>query len=429
MRGLNTMKLLQGGALALLLCGAAWSQTSPSASASPSPSISPSVLPSALPSASVPAGSASQPAAEQTQPLPSALAAQPAGNGKGPPAGFVAMAEPKADENNATRAKTQPGNNAPFWRGVRESGHVAGYTSLPGAEMGMLIQPFVQYPGSRFTTAGEAWRQVRNRWLIPYGGALLLIVAGAIAVFYWRKGALGHAENNSELRQIERFTPFERAAHWANAGAFVALALSGIVMAFGKYFLLPIMGATLFGWLTYGLKTMHNFVGPLFVVSLVVVFVTFIRDNVPGRADWTWLKRGGGMLSGQEVPSHRFNAGEKVVFWGGVFFLGSIVVASGLVLDKLIPGLGETRGQMQVAHMFHAVGALLMMAMFMGHIYIGTIGMRGASKAMRSGYVDEAWAREHHQWWYDDIKAGKIAAQRSAQVEKAAPLAAPGAQA
>ena len=43
----------------------------------------------------------------------------------------------------------------------------AGITQLPGPEMGTLIQSFVQYPGSSYTTAGEAWRQVRNRWLIP----------------------------------------------------------------------------------------------------------------------------------------------------------------------------------------------------------------------------------------------------------------------
>ncbi len=73
--------------------------------------------------------------------------------------------------------KSQPGNNAPFWRAVRESGNEQGYSSLPGAEAATLIQPFVQYPGSRLTSAGEAWRQVRNQWIIPYGGALLLIVA------------------------------------------------------------------------------------------------------------------------------------------------------------------------------------------------------------------------------------------------------------
>lgn len=333
---------------------------------------------------------------------------------KGPPIGFVAPAEPKPDENNAQRAKTQPGNNAPFWRDVRESGSKAGYSSLPGAENGVLIQGFVQYPGSRFTSAGEAWRQVRNNLIIPYGGSLLVIVALAIAIFYWRKGQLGgHMADTG--RKIERFTPFERAAHWSNAVAFVVLAVSGIVMAFGKFFMLPIMGATLFGWLTYALKTVHNFAGPLFAVSLLVVIFTFVRDNLPAKGDLTWLRRGGGLLSDHEVPSHRFNAAEKLLFWGGVFLVGLVVVASGLVLDLLVPGLGETRGQMQVAHMVHAVGAVLMMAMFLGHIYIGTVGMKGAYGAMRTGYVDEAWAKEHHEWWYDDIKAGKIPAQRSGQ--------------
>ncbi len=331
---------------------------------------------------------------------------------KGPPAGFVAPAEPKPDENNAQRGKTQPGNNAPFWRGVRESGNQQGITSLPGAELGVLVQPFVQYPGSRFTTAGEAWRQVRNQWIIPYGGALLLIAAGAVAIFYWRRGALaGHTPDTG--RVIERFTPFERSAHWANAIAFVLLAVSGVIMAFGKFFLLPVLGATLFGWLTYALKNVHNFVGPIFAVSLVVVFFTFVRDNVPKLGDMAWLRRGGGLFGGAEVPSHRFNAGEKLIFWGGVFALGIVVVLSGLVLDKLVPGLGETRGQMQVAHMVHAVATVFMMAMFIGHIYLGTVGMKGAYSAMRTGYVDEAWAKDHHEWWYDDVKAGKIPVQRS----------------
>jgi formate dehydrogenase subunit gamma len=338
----------------------------------------------------------------------------------GPPAGFVAPAEPKPDENNAARSKSQPGNNAPMWRAVRESGTTPGISSLPGAEMGVLVQPFTQYPGSRFTSAGEAWRQVRNQWILPYGGSLVLIIAGAIGIFYWRKGALGGHEADTG-RKIERFTPFERSAHWANAIAFVALAVSGLVMAFGKFFLLPVLGSTLFGWITFALKNIHNFVGPLFAVSLVVVIFTFIRDNLPAKGDLNWLSKGGGLLSGKEVPSHRFNAGEKIVFWAGVFVLGLVVVASGLVLDKLVPGWGDTRAQMQVANMVHAVATVLMMCLFMGHIYIGTIGMKDSFKAMRTGYVDEAWAKEHHEWWYDDVKAGKIPTQRSAPPAPAAP--------
>ncbi|WP_280152634.1 formate dehydrogenase subunit gamma [Piscinibacter sp. XHJ-5] len=339
------------------------------------------------------------------------------------PASTVAAPEPKPDDTNALRAKSQPGNNAPFWRQVHESGTKAGITSLPGAEKGVLVQPFVQYPGSRYTNAGEAWRQVRNDWIIPYGSALLVIVLVAIALFHWRKGPIGHAENRGGT--IERFTYFERAAHWTNAVAFCVLGISGIVMAFGKFFLLPITGHLLFGWISYLLKTAHNFFGPLFAVSLVIVIVTFVRDELPRRGDLTWIKKGGGMLGGEEVPSHRFNAGEKLLFWGGAVLLGLIVVGSGLVLDKLLPGLDYLRSDMQVAHMVHAVAAVFMIVLLLGHIYLGTAGMRGAYRAMRDGYVDDEWAREHHALWHQDIEAGKIPAQRSRQAPPAEPVIQP----
>ncbi|MDM0038049.1 formate dehydrogenase subunit gamma [Variovorax sp. J22G21] len=344
---------------------------------------------------------------------------------------FEVKPEASADPNylnqsNGERNKVQPGNNAPMWRQV--SGGVTGYSSLPVAEApeaGNLIQPFVQYPGSRFTNAGEAWRQVRNDWIIPYGAALLFVTLLALAIFYLTRGSIKlHGPETG--RRIERFTPFERATHWSNAIAFVTLAISGIVMAFGKFFLLPVMGGALFGWLAYALKNIHNFMGPLFVVTTIFMIVTFIRSNWPSAGDLKWLVRAGGLFGGKEVPSHRFNAGEKVVFWGGVLFLGSIVIGSGLFLDKLIPGVVYLRGDMQIAHMIHGVATLFMMALIMGHIYIGTLGMQGAYKAMREGHVDETWAREHHELWYDDIVAGKIPAQRSGMPPAARPLPAEG---
>ena len=256
---------------------------------------------------------------------------------------------------------------------------------------------------------------MRNQWIIPYGAALLAIVLLALGIFYFAKGSLGHEHPDGVgPRRIERFTPFERAAHWSNAIAFVLLGVSGIIMAFGKFFLLPVIGQTLFGYLTYLLKNIHNFAGPLFAVSLLVMIVTFARDNLPKKGDLKWLLHFGGMTSKNgELPSHRFNAGEKVVFWLGVVLFGLVVAASGLVLDRLMPGMDFTRGQMQVAHMVHNVSAVLMLAIMFGHIYIGSIGMRGAYTAMRRGYVDEAWAREHHAYWYEDIKAGRIPAERT----------------
>jgi len=361
-------------------------------------------------------------------PDPSAVPTAPAGAAAAQPAGairsqniFDVRPEASADPNflnqtNGERQRVQPGNNAPMWRQV--SGGVTGFSSLPASEApeaGNLIQRFVQYPGSHYTNAGEAWRQVRNNWIIPYGAALLFVTLLALAIFYFTRGPIG-LHGHETGRKIERFTPFERATHWSNATAFVVLAISGIVMAFGKFFLLPVLGGALFGYMAYVLKTVHNFVGPLFVLTTIFMVFTFIRSNWPSKDDLTWLRHGGGLFGGgKEPPSHRFNAGEKLVFWGGVLFLGSLVIGSGLFLDKLLPGFVYTRGEMQIAHMIHAVATLCMMALILGHIYIGTLGMKGAYKAMREGNVDETWAKEHHPLWYDDIAAGKIPAQRSVQ--------------
>ncbi|WP_454764721.1 formate dehydrogenase subunit gamma [Cupriavidus campinensis] len=304
------------------------------------------------------------------------------------------------------RTLTQPGNNAPVWREINsDQPH---YSSLPAKEAGVLIQ-----------RTGQRWRLFRNGVLTVWGGWLLVLVPSAILAFFaWRRTIPLTAPRTG--RMIERFTPTERFVHWTVAISFVILGLSGIVMLFGKHFLLPIMGHTLFGWLTYVLKNLHNLTGPVFTLAIIATFVIFVRDNLPSREDLTWIRRLGGLVSGRHVPSARFNAGEKMWFWGGLVVLGLILSASGWVLDMIVPGMDYYRATMQIAHMIHGVAAVVMIALALGHIYMGTIGMEGAYRAMRDGYVDEAWAKEHHELWHDDIKAGKIPAQRSTPREDAA---------
>jgi formate dehydrogenase subunit gamma len=197
-------------------------------------------------------------------------------------------------------------------------------------------------------------------------------------------------------------------AHWTVAISFVVLAFTGILMLFGKHVILPLFGHTLFGWIAFACKNIHNFVGPVFTISLLVFFVIYVKDNLPEASDLKWLARLGGLRGKGHVSAGRFNAGEKLWFWGGVVFLGLIVSASGLILDMLLPGIEYSRGNMQIANVIHVVGAVLVASMSLAHIYIGTIGMEGAYAAMRTGYVDDTWAKEHHDLWYDDVVTGKV---------------------
>jgi formate dehydrogenase subunit gamma len=297
------------------------------------------------------------------------------------------------EETQAQRQQVQPGNNAPVWREVRSGKEE--YTSVTGRETGVLIQ-----------TEGQTWRKLRNGPITFYGGWLVVLVLIALGLFYKWRGPIGlHSPPTGKM--IERFSSFERIAHWTMAISFCILAVSGLTMLLGKYVLLPLIGHTLFGWLATLGKNLHNFVGPIFMFSIVVFAAKFIRDNIPRAYDITWLAKVGGVLSGEVVPSGRFNAAEKIWFWGGVIGLGTVSCASGLVLD--FPNFDQTRALMMLANIVHVIAAILFIVWSFTHIYLGTVGTTGAYEAMRDGYVDETWAREHAQYWYDDVKAGRRA--------------------
>lgn len=250
---------------------------------------------------------------------------------------------------------------------------------------------------------GNTWRVLRNGPLALIFGTVMVLVLAAIFVFYRLVGP-ARADTPDTGRRIQRFSRWERWVHWATAISFLVLAVTGLVLTFGKKLLIPLVGHTVYGGLAYLFKYLHNFVGPLFIVCSVLMFFTFLHRNFFKKIDWLWVKKGGGLVSHEHVPAGFFNAGEKAWFWLGVTLLGLLMSASGLVLD--FAGFGQTRYVMQVANYLHIIGATLYIAAAMGHIYIGTWGTPGAYHAMRHGDVDESWAKAHHGVWYDEVKAG-----------------------
>ncbi len=280
-------------------------------------------------------------------------------------------------------------NNPPSWGDVSGKGQ---YASVPGRETNVLIQG-----------AGHEWRKLRNGPVTFYGGIILLIPFAILVLFYLVKGPI-KVHDKLTGRQIERFTSVERVAHWTMALSFVVLGLTGIVILFGKHLLIPVLGHAAFSTLTVLSKNLHNFVGPLFIFALFIFIVLFVKENVPKAYDSAWLGKFGGMLSGEHVASGKFNAGEKILFWSLVVGLCSVIAVTGLILN--FPNWNQGREAMQVANLVHGVCAILAMAMSFFHMYLGTVGMEGALAAMKTGYVDETWAREHHEYWYNDVKAG-----------------------
>ncbi|UYG09572.1 formate dehydrogenase subunit gamma [Halomonas sp. M4R1S46] len=248
--------------------------------------------------------------------------------------------------------------------------------------------------------SGETWRQVRDRWVSPFGAIAILGMLAMILVFYLVVGRQRLDEPRTG-RKLLRWPILDRALHWSVASLFLLLGLTGLMLLYGKALLRPMFGDGAWAGLMTGTKTLHNYLGPLFAILLLVVLARFLRHNLPRRHDLAWLRQGGGMV-GKAHPDAGFaNAGEKLWYWL-LASVGLVVVVSGLVLD--FPNFNQTRDTMQWANIIHALGALGLTAVALGHIYIGTLGTEGALEGMTHGYVDESWARQHHNLWYEEVK-------------------------
>lgn len=324
-----------------------------------------------------------------------------------PPSGAVEAAEPGA-----------PGSVRPWsydiemWQQLRQG--VEGKASIPDAKAGQLID-----------SSGEAWRNFRNGPLPTYGAYLLAATLGLLVLFFLVRGRV-KVEHGWAGRTIERFNGLERMGHWLLASSFIILALTGLNVLYGRDFLLPVIGKEAFAAISLAGKMVHNYVAFAFMLGLLWVLVVWVRHNLPHWRDLQWLAMGGGILvKGVHPPSWKFNAGQKILFW--LIILGGISISlSGLslmfpyelpmfaktfaainsVLGTELPAVLTVNEEMQYASLWHAVMAIFLTAVILGHIYIGTLGMQGAFAAMGSGQVDVAWAKQHHSLWAEEVLKG-----------------------
>ncbi|HEV7266326.1 MAG TPA: formate dehydrogenase subunit gamma [Falsiroseomonas sp.] len=269
-------------------------------------------------------------------------------------------------------------------------GRIGGRGSIPDAQAATLIQP-----------AGRDWRAFHNVTLAWVGGIAVLGMLGILVLYYATRGRI-RIEAGYSGRTIQRFNMLERTAHWMTASSFIVLALSGLNLTFGRHLLLPLLGPEAFATVTLWGKYAHNYLSFPFTLGVVLMFLVWVRDNIPNRVDLAWFKAGGGFVRRGHAPAGRFNGGQKMVFWITVIG-GTLVAVSGYVL--IFPFWATDIAGQQLAHIVHGVVSVLMIAAIIGHIYIGSLGMEGAFDAMGSGQVDVNWAKEHHSLWVEDEMA------------------------
>jgi formate dehydrogenase subunit gamma len=294
-----------------------------------------------------------------------------------------------------TRAQQVPSGFNPTAAAMQEAqklqqlDRLEGRVSIPDAKAGVLMQP------------GGEWRRLQGSVLPWLTGIAVLGTLALLAIFYMTRGRIMVDSGLSGLK-ILRFGSFERFVHWLTACCFMVLALTGLNIGVGRHVLLPLVGPEAFHAVAQLGKIAHNFLAFPFMLGLVLMFLIWVADNLPGKGDIGWLKRAGGLFGHDHPPAGKFNAGQKLIFWS-VILGGAALAATGLLL--LFPFWGTTIADMQLAAIVHGLIAAGLIAIMLAHIYIGSVGMEGAFDAMGSGEVDLNWAREHHSLWVEQQKA------------------------
>ena len=201
--------------------------------------------------------------------------------------------------------------------------------------------------------------------------------------------------------RIERYTFRERVVHTLTALSYVYLLLTGLAFwTPALYWIAIVLGG---GFLS---RMVHPWVGVFFTLVVARMFVMWHSDMRTTDADRAWRKQLIHYIRNEDhlvPPAGRFNFGQKQLFWV-MAWASLVLLLSGLVLwfPHLIP---PPRGAIrQTAALLHSVAALVTIAAFIVHLYMGLVVVRGGLRAILNGDVSAEWARHHHRSWADSLR-------------------------
>ena len=314
--------------------------------------------------------------------------------------GLASFSPAMAQTEEAPAAINNPNPGADLWRAIRGHLDSPAVTQGGGHDSAVLVNE-----------EGERWTSIRVNDLVPKSREWLILVILLLGLMYMIAGRakLTHGEAGVE---VERHNATARFIHWFLAVTFIALGITGLILLFGRVALIPLIGKEAFGVVARVCKEVHNFVGPVFPVAIILVFFNLIRGNLYERGDIKWILKGGGFFGGGHPSAGKFNPGEKILFWLTIF-LGIGISVTGYILDfpviaswvvSVSPDFSQYRHVMEFSHVVHTIIAIVFIALVFGHIALATVLVPGTLSGMTTGKVDVNWAKEHHDRWHAEIE-------------------------
>ena len=211
------------------------------------------------------------------------------------------------------------------------------------------------------------------------------------------------------MADIVRYELRERLVHAVAGVSYVYLLLTGLAFwTPALYWLAVVLGG---GYLS---RVLHPWAGLVFVGATLAMWIVWRRDMRVTDDDRRWRRSMGRYVRNEDEgmpPAGRFNYGQKMLFWlmaGG----GVALLLSGLVLWFVASVPPELTALRSAAALTHAVSALLTVAGFIVHVYMGLAVVPGGLQAIVRGVVTEEWARAHHPRWFAELKTASGGSSR-----------------
>ncbi|UJF22198.1 formate dehydrogenase subunit gamma [Shewanella sp. OMA3-2] len=307
----------------------------------------------------------------------------------------ISLATPNAyaADDQSSKQQAAKSSDADLWRAVKAG--ESGYSTDKGLEANVLINK-----------TGNEGKVIRNTYLKPAIVVAIFGVFAAFLIFYFVNGPskLSHGFSG---KMVARWTKSDLWLHWTMAIACLTLMLTGVFIMLGRHFIAPYVGEGLWAGIIATSKFVHDWSSPVFIVSWLICIIKWMPLQTFKLYDLKWFLVVGGYINfgpfkGKHPDSGFANAGEKMWFWTLVVF-GLLISISGLML--VLPNLDLPREASIAALLVHGVSATILIAFTIVHIWMATVLSEGGMECMVSGYCDESWAIQHHNLWYDEIKA------------------------
>lgn len=267
-----------------------------------------------------------------------------------------------------------------------------------------IINNMLSYQENGNTHLGDLFVYLQTRL---FENAYLFVIVLVPFVFLVHYLIIGPKKFKHDGKKYYVFTLFNRIIHGIAAISFIIIIPTGLIMMFGSTF-----GG---GEFVKACKELHAVATVLFMISVIPMFLMWLKSMLFTEEDIKWFMILGGYLSKEKkpVPAGKFNAGQKMWFWvctiGGVMmiFTGATLYVQDLNLAVLTMfGLSKIE-MLRLCIIAHNAVGLAMVALFFTHVYMSIFAIKGAILSIINGYKEEEEVAILHSSYYKELEKNK----------------------